>query len=418
MTPRSRKPIVSHFNVMVVGFSGVGKTSFVRTLLESLKLNLTKEKRDTMFQPSDGGNGQNLIQGPLERTLVPYTVSVDAQVDGEKMVLTLVDTPGFQTDYTVDKQLHDIIGYIEHQFDLTLAEENKVKRNPKAVDTQVHACIYFVDPSKKDLDEFDIRVLSELSNRVNVIPVIGKSDTLTLAQRIRLKPTIIKSIYNTHKIPLYGMPEEEEEEDGDGEDDDVENEGINEKNGINSNGDNDDSINGNAIDNNGDTVVKKINKDTKKESPSLDVFLQQFDYENEDDEVQSFIDYLQAIPFTFIACEEDPDTGAPIQITSKSTQSTSSSSSSPTCDDKDDKKSPIILGRDYGWGTIDCLSDDYSDFNKLKTMLLVSHRRILMTETVERYYEQYRTERLLQKRATKMKSMVVGKKILEDLNHL
>ncbi|CAO3597225.1 unnamed protein product [Absidia cylindrospora] len=402
MTPQSRKPIVSHFNVMVVGFSGVGKTSFVRTLLESLKLNLTKEKRDTMFQPSDGGNGQSLIQGPLERTLVPYTVSVDAQVDGEKMVLTLVDTPGFQTDYTVDKQLHDIIGYIEHQFDLTLAEENKVKRNPKAVDTQVHACIYFVDPSKKDLDEFDIRVLSKLSNRVNVIPVIGKSDTLTLAQRIRLKPTIIKSIYNTHKIPLYGMPEEEDDDDDNNGNDDDENEDTSEEQGINSNGDNDDSSSTNAIDSNGDTVTKKTNKDTKKESPSLDVFLQQFDYENEDDEVQSFIDYLKAIPFTFIACEEDPDTGAPIQITSTST-------SPPTSDDKDNKKSPIILGRDYGWGTIDCLSDDYSDFNKLKTMLLVSHRRILMTETVERYYEQYRTERLLQKRATKMKNIDIPK---------
>lgn len=75
-----------------------------------------------MFQPSS--SGQSLIQGPLERTLVPYTVSVDTEVDGEKMVLTLIDTPGFQTDYTVDKQLHDILGYIEHQFDLTLAEVN------------------------------------------------------------------------------------------------------------------------------------------------------------------------------------------------------------------------------------------------------------------------------------------------------
>ncbi|KAI8089778.1 Septin-domain-containing protein [Halteromyces radiatus] len=374
MTPRSRKPMISHFNVMVVGFSGVGKTSFVRTLLESLKMKMTKDKRETMFQPT--GNGKALIEGPLERTLVPYTVSVDAEVDGEKMVLTLIDTPGFQTDYIVDKQLHDILGYIEHQFDLTLAEENKVKRNPKAVDTQVHACLYFVDPSKTDLDDYDIRVLSKLAKRVNVIPVIGKADTLTLAQRNRLRPTIIKSIYNTHKLPLYGMPEDEEEENED--------EYI------------DDSITTET--NNDDEKTNKDDKVNRKES--LDVFLQQFDYEKEDDEVQTFIDYLRAIPFTFIACEEDPTTGQPIKM--KST----------------DGKTSIQLGRDYGWGTIDCLSDEYSDFNKLKTMLLVSHRRILMSETVERYYEQYRTERLLQKRATKMKSMVVSKKILEDLTQI
>ncbi|KAI8344205.1 Septin-domain-containing protein [Chlamydoabsidia padenii] len=407
MAPRSRKPAVSHFNVMVVGFSGVGKTSFARTILESLKLKMPKEKREAMFQSSSSGTGLSLIQGPLERTLVPYTVSVDIEVDGEKMVLTLIDTPGFETDYTVDKQLHDILGYIEHQFDLTLAEENKVKRNPKAVDTQVHACLYFVDPNKKDLDEYDVRVLSKLANRVNVIPVIGKSDTLTLAQRNRLKPSIIKSIYNTHKIPLYGMPEDEEDE----EEEQEEQGDANNMKGINSDGDNSNNetdptsrINGNhdkTIDDNGDTLVKGTdNSNNKKESPSLDVFLQQFDYDKEDDEVQSFIDYLRAIPFTFIAYEEDPTTGKPIELTSK------------------DNETSIPLGRDYGWGIIDCLSDDYSDFNKLETMLLISHRRILMTETVERYYEQYRTERLLQKRATKMKSMVASKKILEDLTQL
>ncbi|CAO3645047.1 unnamed protein product [Cunninghamella echinulata] len=371
MTPRSRKPVVSQFNVMVVGFSGVGKTSFVRTLLESLKLKMPKDKRETMVQPA--GNGQALITGPLERTLVPYTVSVEAEVDGEKMVLTLIDTPGFQTDYIVDKQLHDILGYIEHQFDLTLAEESKVKRNPKAVDTQVHACLYFVDPSKRDLGEYDVRVLSKLSKRVNVIPVIGKTDTLTLAQRNRLKPTIIQTIYNTHKIPIYGMPEDEEEEEEEVVD---ANDKEEEK---------DQKTSDNDEEKNKSTTNKDNDNKEKKSTPTLDEFLQQFNYEEEDDEVQAFIDYLRAIPFTFIACEEDPETGIPITMKSQ------------------EEGKIIQLGRDYGWGTIDCLSDQYSDFNKLKTMLLVTHRRILISETLERYYEQYRTEKLLQKRATKMK---------------
>ncbi|KAI9309035.1 Septin-domain-containing protein [Cunninghamella echinulata] len=371
---------------MVVGFSGVGKTSFVRTLLESLKLKMPKDKRETMVQPA--GNGQALITGPLERTLVPYTVSVEAEVDGEKMVLTLIDTPGFQTDYIVDKQLHDILGYIEHQFDLTLAEESKVKRNPKAVDTQVHACLYFVDPSKRDLGEYDVRVLSKLSKRVNVIPVIGKTDTLTLAQRNRLKPTIIQTIYNTHKIPIYGMPEDEEED----EEEEVD---VNDKEE-----EKDQKTNDDDEDKNKSTTNKDKDNKEKKSTPTLDEFLQQFNYEEEDDEVQAFIDYLRAIPFTFIACEEDPETGIPITMKSQ------------------EEGKIIQLGRDYGWGTIDCLSDQYSDFNKLKTMLLVTHRRILISETLERYYEQYRTEKLLQKRATKMKSMVVSKKILEDLNQI
>ncbi|KAI8340101.1 Septin-type guanine nucleotide-binding (G) domain-containing protein [Chlamydoabsidia padenii] len=342
---RSRKHTIPQFNIMVVGFSGVGKSSFIRTLTRSLQLN----KRDSMFQSPQSWNQ------PLQE-LTPFTV--ETLVDGEKLALTLIDTPGLHADYLFDKQLFDILGYIERQFDSTLAEETKVKRNPKAVDTQIHACLYIVDSNKTDLDEYDIRALKRLANRVNVIPVIGKSDTLTLAQRNRLKPAILRSIYNKHKIPLYGMPEEEEEDEGEED--------------------------------------KAATKDNKEES--LSVFLQQLDYDQEDDEVRLMIDYLRITPFTFIACEEDPTTGEPLSMTTTGKQ--------------------IQLGRDYGWGIIDCLGDDYSDFAKLTTILLNTHRRILISETVERYYEQYRTERLLQRRITRMKSMEVNKKFLEDLQRL
>lgn len=241
-----------------------------------------------------------------------------------------------------------------------------MKRNPKAVDTQVHACLYVVDPSKRALDDYDIRILTRLSQRVNVIPIIGKADTLTHAQRTRLKPSIMQDIYGKYKIPLYGMPEEEDDDD----EGDVEEDGEQQqKKQQNNNG----STNGQG---------------------SLSDFLQQFNYDEEDEETQAFIDYLRLVPFTVIAYEDDPDTGKPIEIEG------------------------IKIGRDYGWGKIDCLSDEYSDFKRLKTVLLSTHRRILQTETIERYYEQYRTERLLIRRATKLKSMDLSKKILEDLNQI
>ncbi|CAO0795239.1 unnamed protein product [Mucor circinelloides] len=350
MTPRSRKNQISHFNVMVVGFSGVGKTSFVRTLLETLSLdqantianNGNKKRRDSFMSENSSILVQEQLQGPIERTTQPYTISREIEVEKkERIILTIIDTPGFGAEYLVDKQLHDITKYIEHQFDLTLQEESKVKRNPKAVDTQVHCCLYFIDPKKSALDEFDIRILKRLSNRVNVIPIIGKADNLTLAQRNRLKPSIIKDIYTTYKIPIYGMPDDDEDD----EDDDEEEEGS-----------------------------KKETKPT-----TLDQFLQQFDYEKEDNDTQSVLDYLHTIPFTVIAYEDEPETGNPIEI-------------SPD----------IKLGRDFGWGSIDCLGEKYSDFVKLKHMLLSSHRRYLQLDTVERYYEQYRTERLMYKRATKI----------------
>lgn len=244
----------------------------------------------------------------------------------------------------------------------------------------MHACLYVVDPTKRALDDYDIRILTRLSQRVNVIPVIGKADTLTVAQRNRLKPAIIRDIYTKHKIPLYGMPEDEPEEDEDEEQDD--NDARSETKPEEADKCND----------KGKTTTNTGKNSTA--GASLDDFLQQFNYDEEDEETQAFLDYLHIIPFSVIAYEDDPETGNPIAMDG------------------------IKIGRDYGWGKIDCLSDDYSDFNKLKTMLLSTHRRILQSETVERYYEQYRTERLLIRRATKLKSMDVGKKILEDLNQL
>ncbi|CEP11842.1 hypothetical protein [Parasitella parasitica] len=340
MASRSRKNQISHFNVMVVGFSGVDQANATA--------NTNKKRRDSFMSENSSVLVQEQLQGPIERTTQPYTISREIEVDKkERIILTIIDTPGFSAEYLVDKQLYDVTKYIEHQFDLTLQEESKVKRNPKAVDTQVHCCLYFIDPKKLALDEFDIRILKRLSNRVNVIPIIGKADNLTLAQRDRLKPSIIKDIYTTYKIPIYGLPDEEEDEE--------EEIGVEKEEG-------------------------KDEDDKKEDKPTtLGQFLQQFDYEKEDADTQSVLDYLHTIPFTVIAYEDDPETGSPVQI-------------SPD----------IKLGRDFGWGSIDCLGEKYSDFVKLKHMLLSSHRRYLQLDTVERYYEQYRTERLMYKRATKI----------------
>lgn len=88
--------------------------------MAALKAEMPKEKRESFGSMPEGTRHQ--IDGPLEKTTAPYTASIGIEVDGEKVMLTLIDTPGFQGDFKIDKQLHDILGYIEHQFDLTLAE--------------------------------------------------------------------------------------------------------------------------------------------------------------------------------------------------------------------------------------------------------------------------------------------------------
>lgn len=93
---------------MVTGFSGVGKTAFVRTLCETLV--------DLDAEPIPE------LSGPLSKTEKPYLVSLDFDYDGERIALTVIDTPGFQVNTSIEKGLLEITEYIEQQFDLTIGE--------------------------------------------------------------------------------------------------------------------------------------------------------------------------------------------------------------------------------------------------------------------------------------------------------
>lgn len=141
---------------MVVGNSGVGKTSFIRTLFGTLQLrasalkslhkldpststtssskgNITPENRPTSPNSTTGNgigtkaNGTKdsvgYATGPLERTLNSFEALFEIEESSEKINLTMVDTPGFVgTDEVIDGHCDEILAYLEYQFDLTLAE--------------------------------------------------------------------------------------------------------------------------------------------------------------------------------------------------------------------------------------------------------------------------------------------------------
>lgn len=73
----------------------------------------------------------------------------------------------------------EIANYLERQYDDILAEESRIKRNPRFRDNRIHALLYFIQPTGHALRELDIELMRRLSPRVNVIPVIGKADSFT-----------------------------------------------------------------------------------------------------------------------------------------------------------------------------------------------------------------------------------------------
>ncbi|KAI9284288.1 Septin-domain-containing protein [Umbelopsis sp. AD052] len=394
MPPKSRKKNATPLNIMVTGFSGVGKTAFVRTFCETL----TEQDADPIPD----------LTGPLSRTEKPYPVSLDFDYEGERIALTVIDTPGFQVNTPIEKSLQEITEYIEQQFDLAIGEELKVKRNPKAVDTRVHACLYFLDANDRSLGANDLAILKRLSTRVNVIPVISKGDTLTIAQKAVIQPTIMHEIFDRYKIPIFGYPDLDEEEefevlDSVQEEDEEEEE--------QEEADTEDQNLPNGQEENFQNAVDQ-------QSSLYDEICNETDVDTLDEETRGLVEYLRKSPYVLISYEEDPSTGRPIVIKGDPYRQQQMDEEQMAMSPQPGSLKTNIIGRQYPWTTLDCLNPQFSDFSILKTLLLSTHRKLLITETIERFYEGYRTERLLLRKANKTMSVVMGKKILEELHHI
>lgn len=100
-----------------------------------------------------------------------------------------------------------ILDNIETRFDMYLEQENRVNRL-KIVDNRIHACIYFIAPTGHALKQVDIEFMRRLHTRVNLIPVIAKSDTMTEEEVLAFKARILSDI-NFHNIQIYQAPQYE-----------------------------------------------------------------------------------------------------------------------------------------------------------------------------------------------------------------
>lgn len=78
----------------------------------------------------------------------------------------------------------------------------------------MHVLLYFITPTGHGLRELDIELMKRLSPRVNVIPVIGKADSLTPAELAESKKLIMEDIEH-YRIPVYNFPYDIEEDDED-----------------------------------------------------------------------------------------------------------------------------------------------------------------------------------------------------------
>ncbi|TFK74332.1 GTP binding protein [Pluteus cervinus] len=199
ITPRRRNKVKGvQFTLMVVGASGTGRTTFVNTLCDSPVLS-----HATYDSPENAA---------IQTSIAIKPVTVDLEEEGVRISLTIVDTPGFGDNIDNEHSFQEIVNYLERQYDDILAEQSRIKRNPKFKDNRVHACLYFIPPTGHALREMDIELMKRLSPRVNVIPVIGRADSLTKNELKAFKKRTIEDIEH-YDIPVYNFPYDIEEDD-------------------------------------------------------------------------------------------------------------------------------------------------------------------------------------------------------------
>lgn len=96
---------------------------------------------------------------------------------------------------SIRKSWDPIIKYIKDQHSAYLRKELTAMRDRYIQDTRIHCCLYFINPTGHSLRPVDVIVMKKLSEVVNVVPVIAKSDSLTSDERDRFKAKVSGWMY-------------------------------------------------------------------------------------------------------------------------------------------------------------------------------------------------------------------------------
>ncbi|NXD16264.1 SEP10 protein, partial [Nothocercus nigrocapillus] len=178
------------FNILCIGETGTGKS----TLIDSLFNTTFDDPVSTHFQPNVRLRAR----------------TYDLQESNVHLKLTIVNTVGFGDQINKEDSYQPIVDYIDAQFEAYLQEELKIKRSLHSYhDTRIHVCLYFISPTGHSLKTLDLLTMKSLDSKVNIIPIIGKADSISKTELQRFKVKLMSELV-TNGIQIYQFPTEDE----------------------------------------------------------------------------------------------------------------------------------------------------------------------------------------------------------------
>ncbi|NWR46137.1 SEP10 protein, partial [Regulus satrapa] len=175
---------------LTLGETGIGKSALMSSLFNT-----------------------NFVDSPSTHFLSSVRLraqTCEVQESNVLLKLTVVKTVGFGDQVNKSDSYQPIVDYIDAQFEAYLEEELKVIRSLFSYhDTRIHACLYFISPTGRSLKNIDLLTMRNLDSKVNIIPVIGKADSISKTELQEFKKRIMSDLAS-NGIQIYQFPTDDE----------------------------------------------------------------------------------------------------------------------------------------------------------------------------------------------------------------